>query len=451
MAATPGRRLLRFVADTGFEDLPKPALDTARLAVLDWWGVTVAGADEPVARLVRDILAERAGPASVLGTTATASPWAAALVNGTAGHALDYDDVSIAMPGHPSVPLLPGLVALAEARGRSGRDLLTAFVLGVEVICRVCQALFPGHYRAGWHATATIGRLAGATAAARLLGLDVDGLDRAVGLGVAQLAGVQEAFGTMAKPFQVGCAAADAVRAALLVEGGMSAPVGLLDHKGWARRLSPDWVPARLVDGLGERYAVTDIIFKRYPCCFATHAAIAGLLRVRGGLDPADVERVELAVSPTTLQVADQRAPRTGLAGKFSMTYCAAVALMRGHVREDDFADAAVSDAAVAALATRVHVATDRALDEARAHVRVKLAGGRTRELRVDLRAGEDLETTRPALAEKFRQLVTPRIGAAEADHLASAIGRLDEVDDLRELTRVNGASPTRLATRERR
>ncbi|MCI0345520.1 MAG: MmgE/PrpD family protein, partial [Chloroflexi bacterium] len=314
-----------------YEDLPKPALEIARLAVLDWWGVTVAGAGEPVARILREVVSEPSGPASVLGTSLTASPVTAAFLNGTAGHALDYDDVSIAMPGHPTIPLLPGLVALAEARGLPGRDVLAAFVVGVEVVCRVCQALFPGHYREGWHATATVGRIAGAAAAARLLGLDAEGVDCAVGLGAVQLGGIQEAFGTMAKPFQVGRAAGDAVLAGLAAERGVTAPRGLLDTGGWARRLSPNWVPERLVDGLGERYAVTDIIFKRYPCCFATHAALAGLLALRRRLDPTAVDSVALEVCPTTLQVADQREPRSGLAAKFSMTYCAAAALARGH------------------------------------------------------------------------------------------------------------------------
>jgi 2-methylcitrate dehydratase PrpD len=433
---SPGAALLDFVAGTRYEELPKPALEMARLAVLDWWGVTVAGADEPVSRLLRGLVVDEApGPATVLGTGRTASPMTAALLNGTAGHALDYDDVSIAMPGHPSVPLLPGLVALGEARGLSGRNVLTAFVLGVEVICRVSQALFPGHYRAGWHATATIGRLAGAAAAARLLGLDAAGVDRAVGLGLAQLGGVQEAFGTMAKPFQVGRAAADAVLAALGAEAGMTAPRAILDGEGWARRLSPDWVPARLADGLGRRYAVTEILFKRYPCCFATHAAITGLLRLAPRIGTAAVDVVELEVCPTTLQVADQREPRTGLAGKFSMTYCAAAALVRGRLVEEDFTDATVADPRVVALARRVRLTVGTGLDETRARVAVRLSGGREHEGAVDLRAEEDLEGLTRDLREKFRHLVAPRLGADHAARLIETIARLEEVEDVMILT----------------
>lgn len=436
MTETRGDRLLRFVAEARYEDLPKPALEAARLAVLDWWGVTVAGADEPVARILREVLAEPPGPASVLGTTRSASPVAAALLNGTAAHALDYDDVTLALPGHLTAPLLPGLLAAAEARRLSGRDLLTAFVVGVEVASRAARALAPGHYRAGWHATTTLGRLGGAAAAGRLLGLDAARLDAAVGLAAAQAAGIHESFGTMAKPFQVGRAAADALLSALAAEGGLTGPRGILDREGWARRLSPAWTPERLTEGLGHGYAVTELIFKRYPCCFATHAALTGLLAIQPGLGPSRIERVELEVCPTTLQVSDQREPETGLAGKFSMAYCAGTALARGHVREDDFSDPAVRDPVARALAARVVLIPNPAFDETRARVAVRLAGGATRERLVDLLAERDDEGMRRDLGAKFGRLVAPRLGAAEADRLAAAIGRLEDVDRFGELTR---------------
>ncbi|HEV8674214.1 MAG TPA: MmgE/PrpD family protein [Methylomirabilota bacterium] len=436
MVETPSGALLRFVVATRHEDLPKPALEVARLAVLDWWGVTVAGAAEPVARLVRETLGGAPGPASVLGTAATAPPADAAFLNGVAAHALDYDDVTLALPGHLTAPVLPGLLAVAEARGLGGRALLAAFVLGVEVASRAARTLAPGHYRAGWHATATLGRLGGAAAIGRLLELDAGRLDTAVGLAAAQGGGIQEAFGSMAKPFQVGRAAADGLVSAVAAAAGVTGPRGILDTPGWARRLSPDWSPGRLGEALGQRYAVTELIFKRYPCCFATHAAISALLALQPGLAVPAIEAVELEVGPTTLQVADQRAPTTGLGGKFSMTYCAAAALVRGHIREDDFADAAVADPAVQGLAARVRLTPNPAFIETQARAVVRLAGGQTRERVADLGADQDGSALRRDLAAKFRQLVAPRLGDGAADRLLEAIGSLDEVDDLRDLTR---------------
>jgi 2-methylcitrate dehydratase PrpD len=438
MPNEPGESLLRFVVDTRDDELPKAALEHARLAVLDWWGVTVGGAGEPVARILRETVGAPPGPAAVLGTSHATAPLAAALLNGTASHALDYDDVSLAVPGHLAAPLMPGLLAAAEARGLGGRSLLTAFVLGVEVASRVARALAPGHYRAGWHATATVGRLGGAAAVGRLLGLDAARLDAAVGLAAAQAGGIQEAFGSMAKPFQVGRAAADALLSALAAEGGMTGPSAILGRETWARRLSPDWDPTRLTEDLGGRYAIAELHFKRYPCCFATHSAISGLLALRAAM-PADraIEAVELEVSPTTLQVADQRRPRTGLGGKFSVTYCSAAALLRGRLGEADFVDTAVTEPAVQALAARVAVAADPGLDETRARVRVRLIGGETHERLADLAAESDVAGMRHDLAAKFRDLVVPHMGDAATERLQAALEALDQLDDVRELTRI--------------
>lgn len=436
MTRTLGAALLDLAARLRLEDLPKPVVAHARLAVLDWWGVTVAGAGEPVARLVRETLDGPEGEASVLGAGRTAPPVTAALWNGTAAHALDYDDTVLDLPGHVTAPVLPALIALAETRGLGGAAVLAALVAGVEVMCRLGRALRPGHYRAGWHATATLGRLGGAAAAARLLGLDAAGVDRAVGLAAAQAGGIQESFGTMAKPFQVGRAAADALLAALLAERGVSGPARVLDADGWARRWSGDWRPERLGEGLGEVWAMPEVLFKRYPCCFATHAAVRALLALRPRLEGAALEAVDLEVCPTTLQVADQREPRTGLAGKFSVRHCAAVALLRGRVEEADFTEAAVGDGDTRALAARVRVRPAPDLDETRARVVVRLAGGTVREARADLRADAGGEGLGEELAAKFQSLVAPRLGAGAAGRLRAALGALEDVDDVRAMLR---------------
>jgi 2-methylcitrate dehydratase PrpD len=309
-------------------------------------------------------------------------------------------------------------------------------VLGVEVLCRVSRALAPGHYRAGWHATATLGRLGGAAACARLLGLDTAGIDRAVGLAAAQLAGIHESFGTMAKPFQVGRAAADGLLAALLAARGVTGPVGILDRPAWARRLSPDWTPARLDEGLGHDWAVGEIFFKRFPCCFATHAALSALLDLTPRPDSAVIEAVDLDVCPTTILVADQRQPDTGLGAKFSMTYCAASALLRGHVREEHFTAEAVRDPATRALAARVRLFPRAELDETRARAVVRLRDRSAREAAGDLRMGRDPERLRRELGVKFRLLTESRLGAVEAARLQEALERVDEIEDLTELTR---------------
>jgi 2-methylcitrate dehydratase PrpD len=429
-----GARLLRFVRETRDEELPKSALEHARLAVLDWWGVTLGGVDEPVARLLRETMGIPPGPASVLGTPHRTAPLTAAALNGTAAHALDYDDTTTALPGHLTSPILPGLLAVAEARGLGGRPLVGALLLGVEAASRVAQAWAPGHYRTGWHATATVGRLGAAAAVGRLLGLDATRLDAAIGLAAVQVGGIQEAFGSMAKPFQVGRAAADGLLAALAAEAGVTGPAGLLDEEGWARRLSPTWDPARLDQALGTRWDIGRMYFKRYPCCFATHAAIRGLLALRPSLGTAAIDAVEIEVGPTALQVADQRAPTTGLGGKFSLTYCAAAALLRGHVGEADFTERAVADPAAHALAERVRLVPDPGLDETRARVRVRLASGETRAGAADVAGHDDPGELRRDLTAKFRGLVTPRLGEPATARLLASLEGIDQLDDVREL-----------------
>jgi 2-methylcitrate dehydratase PrpD len=221
-----------------------------------------------------------------------------------------------------------------------------------------------------------------------------------------------------------------------LAERGVTGAAGVLDRPAWARRLSPDWTPARLSAGNGQDWAVGEVFFKRFPCCFATHAALTALLDLAPGLDVRAIESVDLDVCPTTLMVADQRQPHTGLGGKFSMTYCAASALLRGYVREEHFTAEAVRDAETRALAGRVRLHARPELDEAGAHAVVQLRDGSVREARGDLRAGQDLERLRRELGVKFRALTEPRLGPAEAARLQEALGRLDEIEDVTELTR---------------
>jgi 2-methylcitrate dehydratase PrpD len=244
----------------------------------------------------------------------------------------------------------------------------------------------------------------------------------------------------MGKPFQVGRAAADGLLAALVADGGMTGPSGILDHPAWARRLSPDWTPARLADGLGHDWAVNEVFFKRFPCCFATHAALTALLDLDPRLDPAAIEAVDLDVCRTTLLVADQRQPDTGLGGKFSITYCAASALLRGPVREEHFTAEAVLDPAARALAGRVRLFPQADLDESRARAVVRLRDGSVHERVGDLRRGRDPERLRRELGAKFQALTEPRLGAAESARLRDALGRVDEIEDLKELTGRRGS-----------
>src|SRR5437763_16145408 len=198
--------LARKSASLEYDDLPQDAHELARQCILDYFGVAVAGAGDGLVRLMLDELTEAGGTpqASVIGHQTRLPALSAALVNGAAGHALDYDDVNMAMPGHPSVAILPGLLALAQLRRSAGRDVVTAFVAGYEIACRIGAALQPGHYNLGFHATATVGCFGAAAACARLLGLDTTASATPLGIAGTQAAGLQSQFGTMCKPSRPG-------------------------------------------------------------------------------------------------------------------------------------------------------------------------------------------------------------------------------------------------------
>src|SRR5438067_7973142 len=205
--ATKLTRTLAAQASTvTYDALPEPVRELARQCVLDYYGVALAGADDPLATILLDELAEAGGAAqaSIIGHQAKLPALSAALVNGAIGHALDYDDVNLAMPGHPSVAILPGLIALAEQRNSPGREVVAAFVAGYETACRIGMALRPGHYDRGFHATGTVGAFGAAAACAHLLGLDAEATARALGIAGTQAAGLKSQFRTMCKPFHAG-------------------------------------------------------------------------------------------------------------------------------------------------------------------------------------------------------------------------------------------------------
>src|SRR5512139_3270628 len=211
-----------------YEALPEDVVFLARQCVIDWFGVALAGADEPLTRILRAEAAEEGGNprATLIGSGQRTSTQQAALVNGAASHALDFDDVSMMMSGHPSVPVIPALLALAEERGASGEPFIAAFVAGFEVACRIGALMMPGHYSAGWHATGTLGTFGAAAACANLLQLDEDRWLHALGIAGAQAAGLKSMFGTMCKPLHAGKAAANGLLAAKLAERGFTSNTG---------------------------------------------------------------------------------------------------------------------------------------------------------------------------------------------------------------------------------
>ncbi len=355
--------LAAFAAQLRPSGLPADVREQVRRALLDTVAVMLAGAAEPCARIVaRYAAALQARPeATVVGSSLRTAAAEAALVNGTAAHALDYDDVNEAMMGHPSAPLVPAVLAVAERTDASGAEAVTAYAAGFEVQARVGRMLGPAHYARGWHPTATLGTLGAAVAAGRLLGLDERGMAMALGIATSLAAGCRQQFGTMTKPLHAGLAARNGVTAALLAAEGMMADASALEAPlGFARLYSEGADPERALRGLGETWTVLDpgIGVKKYPCCDLTHCAVDAALQLRSahGEAAASARSVEVLVPQGALAPLIHERPSTGLEAKFSMSYCVAAALVDGEVRLATFTDDAVGRQEVRALMERVRL-----------------------------------------------------------------------------------------------
>src|SRR5437870_9215214 len=267
-----------------YDALPEPVRALARQCLLDYYGVALAGAGDELVRILLDEMAEEggAGQAGVIGHATRLPVLAAALVNGAVGHALDYDDVNLAMPGHPSVAILPGLLALAEQRRSSGREVIAAFVAGYETACRIGSALRPGHYDRGFHATGTVGCLGAAAACARLLGLDAEQTARAIGIAGTQAAGLKSQFGTMCKPFHAGKATQNGLLAARLAARGFSSRPDLIEcEQGFALTHGPDFNPEAALAAPPNGFYIFANLFKYHAACYLTHGPIESARQVR--------------------------------------------------------------------------------------------------------------------------------------------------------------------------
>ncbi len=404
------------IREIEFESFPADVVEEAKLCLLDWLGVTLGGANEPLTKILMEISDFVGGKeqASIIGHSRKDSLLNAALINGSASHALDFDDVHFQMMGHPTVPVMPALLALAEARNSNGRDFLTAFISGFEAECRIGSSVLPSHYQQGYHATSTLGRFGAAVACAKLLGLDTTEMNYGLGLAGTQAGGLKQVFGTMAKPFHAGKAAMDGLLAALLAEKGFTCSDDILaGETGFCSVLSPDSYTDIITENFGKTYAVSDVIFKRHAACFETHPTIDAALALRDQVDVDDIERVSVQAGPVALEIAGKQEPQTGLEGKFSVAYCAALALADGRTGEDFFTDEMVRSDLLVSLTGKVHVEANEDYGLTRAEIVVHMKDGREFKSLVDtLEIGADKERRKADLVRKFSSFAdtpTPR------------------------------------------
>src|ERR1700730_14823638 len=408
-----------------YADLPAPVRALARQCVLDYLGVGLAGAADPLVRILLDEVTEAAGTpqASIIGHETRLPALSAALVNGAAAHALDYDDVNMAMPGHPSVAILPGLLALAEIQRSSGREVITAFVAGYETACRIGLALQPGHYNLGFHSTRPVGSLGAAAACARLLGLDAEATAMALGIAGTQAAGLKSQFGTMCKPFHAGKAAHTGLLAARLAARGFSSRSDIVECvQGFALTHGPDFSPEAALAAPEAGLHLFANLFKYHAACYLTHAPIecARRLREEHRLVPEAIAGITLRLDASCERVCNIPVPVDGLQSKFSLRQTVAMALAGVDTASlDAYSTENALDPALVRLRDRVRLEWQDSWPPALSELEIELDGGKRVAARHD--AGipaADITEQGERLAAKFDALVEPVLGAPRTREL---------------------------------
>lgn len=449
-----------FVVSTQFADIPPDVARLGKRSVLDGIGLALAGSASECGHIAQEYLRRLSvggeGACTVIGSQMRLPARFAAFANGLAIHADDYDDTQLAVAKdrvyglltHPTAPALPPVLALAERDRRSGADLMLAYQVGVEVECKVAEAILPRHYQHGFHSTATCGSIGAAAAAAKLLGLDRDATRRALSIGATQAGGLRENFGTMTKPFHAGRAAENGVVAAEIAALGFTAsPNGLEADRGFFRAAGGGFDAAAIEGKLGApwTFASPGVSIKPHPSGSLTHPGMGAMLELirRNDVKPGQVKRVSVGTNHNMPNALIHHQPANELQAKFSMEFCMAILLLERKAGLAEFTDEVVNRADVQAMIRKisfaVHPEAEAAgFDKMTTIIEVELTDGRVLEARADFGKGSPSNPMSDAeLSDKFRECAAwGGLARGEAEKVLALLWRIDELADVGELTR---------------
>ncbi|HEV3483517.1 MAG TPA: MmgE/PrpD family protein [Candidatus Acidoferrales bacterium] len=443
-----------------YEDLPGQAIQAAKDALLDTLGVTLAGSSEPAAAIVTDVLSgeSRPGTSVAFGTKHKTNCLDAALMNGTAAHALDFDDVSDAMGGHPSAPVLAALLALGDNIEASGRDVVNAFVAGFETEIRIAKAVNFHHYKKGWHPTATLGVFGAAAACARLLSLEEQQIASALSMSASLSAGLKANFGTMTKPLHVGNCARSGLLAALLAGKEFTAAPDAFEHKqGFLNVFNGPgtYDVAKIFENWAEPLEIVDpgVVIKQYPCCASTHSAIDTLIRIvsENHIHAEDVSNIDVWIHERRLEHTNRPNPQNAMAAKFSLQYCLARALMHGTVVLEHFEGDAFHDMQARSIMSKVKAASyspeqigsDNAYG---AEIKLTMHDGTVYCGQLDEALGQSAAHPLPArsLVHKFQNCAGRILVRDQVLELQESVERIENLRSVRDLTALTIPKPLR-------
>ncbi|MDU3131559.1 MAG: MmgE/PrpD family protein [Bradyrhizobium sp.] len=449
--------LAAYVADLKYDDIPPEVLDRAKVLTLDFLGSAIRARREAestpsVVKMLAALKLDSAGEATVFGDSRTWTPAVAALLNGTMGHSLDFDDTHADSSLHPSAPVVPAAFAVGEMVGASGREVLTAIVAGYEVCCRLGNAPDPtSHYARGFHPTATAGTYGAAAAAGKLFGLSEQQLIYAFGVSGSQAAGSLQFLvnGAWNKRYQVGASAMNGVIAATLAKNDFVGAIESVEGKhGLLVGYTDTPHREKAVAGLGTTYETMKIGVKPYPSCRYTHAAIDAIIALRRehNLTPDQVKRVEIGLHRNgitlTGDAATKRHPTSIVGGQFSMFFTGALALDQGRFGWDDYTR--LGDAAINNLANKFDVVQDDKLEIGRSHpfgarVTITTEDGVHERLHDDPSGEPTSFPSAQAMSDKFITLARPVL-SSRAQHFADAILGLERFDRVAQATALGRA-----------
>ncbi len=436
------RQLAEWVVGSKFDAIPASVRQSGVRSMLNWMGCAVGGSRHETVDRAIAALKPFSGPAqaSLMGRGEKFDALNAALLNGMSSHVFDFDDTHLKTIIHPAGPVASAILAMAEHRPVTGAELLHAFIIGVEVECRIGNAVYPAHYDIGWHITGTAGVFGAAAAVGKMIGLDTQKMIWALGIAGTQSSGFREMFGTMCKSFHPGAAARNGMAAALLAEQGFTSSNRVLEApRGFAHVMSVSRNFDEITRGLGEVWETALNSYKPFACGIVIHPSIDGCIQLRNehGLKAEEIARVDLRVDPLVLELTGKKTPQTGLEGKFSVYHSCAAAIIHGAAGEREYGDDIVRDPRVIALRDKVDAVAQDDIAEDEAHIRVTLNDGRVFNKHVEHAIGSlERPMDDKALIAKFDGLARDVLPAARADALRELCWKLENLKDAGDLAR---------------